>query len=162
MRKYIVYGFFLIGLLLTPSIAAQRNNVKSTVNPDAVLATGWYVINETEGTIERKLIQKDSSYHLMTKPIVLWSDVETMRLVNHEKFNYAAILIALKRDKIEQLKEEKSPSEKTQWGLVVDNELVLVQSIDRQRFSGNFQISAQDSIEWLEELYENLKLIDSK
>lgn len=162
MKNCLFYSAVFICLMLASSIQAQQQKNKPKANSTISLNTGWYLISEKEGSVEMKLSQADTSYHLMPKPLILWSDVETMRLVNHEKFGYAALLIALKREKIEALKEDKSNTEDTQWGLVVNNELVLVQSINKQRFSGNFQISTQDNLEWLMGIYENLKQIDVK
>lgn len=162
MKNRLFYSAFLLCLMLAFSVQAQQNKIKTKTNKAVNLDTGWYLINEKEGSVEVKLSQEETYYHLMPKPLVLWSDVETMRFVNHEKFGYAAILIALKREMIEKLKDENTDSEETQWGLVVNNELVLVQSINKQRFSGNFQISTHDNVEWLKGVYENLKQINTK
>jgi len=156
MKTQSLYCILFIGFLLTTSWThAQKGSLKA--KPDqVVLTTGWYAIHE-KGAIERALSHKEEVFHLDAEPIILWSDVETIRLINREKFNYGAILIALKKEKIKALKEHDSLPQESQWGLVVNNELVLVQSIDRQNFSGNFQIATQDHLEWLEALYEQLK-----
>ncbi len=162
MKTQSIYSVLLICFLLTTSWAyAQRDTLQGRTD-EVELATGWYAISEDEGTIERKLSHEEDLYHLMANPIILWSDVETIRLINHEKFNYGAILIALKKEKIEELKTHGSLPQESEWGLVVNNELVLVQSIDRQNFSGNFQIATQDHLDWLEALYEELKLLNLK
>lgn len=161
MKTKSMCRVLLIGFLLTTSwVYGQRDTLQDV--KDVVLTTGWYTVSEGKGTVERQLSHEEERYHLKIDPVILWSDVETIRLINHEKFNYAAILIALKKEKIEELKVHDSLPKETQWGLVVDNELVLIQDIDRQNFSGNFQISTQEHLEWLEALYEQLKLLNLK
>ena len=161
MKAPLKYYVLFIGFLLTTSwVYAQRDTLQGV--KDVVLTTGWYAVSEGKGTVERQLSHEEERYHLRVDPVILWSDVETIRFINHEKFNYAAILIALKKEKIEELKVRDSLPKETQWGLVVDNELVLIQDIDRQNFSGNFQIATQEHLEWLETLYEQLKLLNLK
>lgn len=153
--------FLFCFLFCSMGLYAQKESSKKKNKKEEIhLVTGWYPISQNKGSVERKLSHNDEVFTLISKPIVLWSDVETVRLVNHERFNYGAILIGLKKTKIEELKKQKKSSKESQWGLIVDDELVLVQSIDKERFSGNFQVSTQENIEWLEELYESLKVSD--